>query len=65
MPLRIHPVSPARWAQLAATRFDGANDRRVIDLTALEAETNPGRRMRCEHARIQAYIDALVPQNAR
>ena len=62
MPLRIHPVSRPQWERLAATRFDDANDRRVIDLVGLEAEADPGRRMRSEHARIQAYVDALAPQ---
>jgi len=64
MPLRIHPVSRAQWERLAASRFDEADDRRVIDLVGLEAETDPGRRMRSEHARIQAYVDALAPQGA-
>jgi hypothetical protein len=65
MPLRIYPLSRVRWARLAATRFDDTNERRVIDLVALEAETDPGRRMRSEHAHIQAYIDALAPQGGR
>ena len=64
MPLRIYPVSPAQWKRLAVTRYD-ASDRRLIDLVDLEAETDPGRRMRTEHARIQAYLDALAPQGAR
>jgi hypothetical protein len=63
MPLRIYPVSRARWAELAATRFD-ANQRRVIDLVDLETETDPGRRMRCELERIQTYLDALALQAA-
>jgi hypothetical protein len=63
MPLRIYPVSRAQWERLAATRFD-TDDRRVIDLVGLEAETDPGRRMRSEHARIQAYVDGLAPQGA-
>src|SRR5262249_37384746 len=65
MPLRIHPVSRERWARLAATRFDDTNDGRVIDLVALEAETHPGRRIRSEHALIQAQVDALAPQGVR
>jgi len=63
MPLRIYPVSHAMWARLAESRFD-ANDRRVIDLVDLEAETDPGRRIRGEHARIQAYVDALAPRTS-
>ena len=65
MPLRIYPVSRVQWAALAATRHDDACDRRVIDLVALEAETDPGRRIQSEHARIQAHLDALAPQGAR
>ena len=65
MPLRIYPVSHAEWARLAATRLDVANDRRVIDLVELEAETDPGRRIRGEHARIQSCVDALSPQAVR
>ena len=38
--------------------------RPVIDLVALEAEEDPGRRMRDEHAQIQAYVDALAPHAA-
>ena len=64
MPLRIYPLSRVQWERLAVTRFD-ACDRRFIDLVDLEAETDPGRRMRTEHARIQAYLDALAPQGAR
>ena len=64
MPLRIHPLTRLQWARLAATRYD-ACDRRLIDLVELEAETDPGRRMQTEHARIQAYVDALAPQGAR
>jgi hypothetical protein len=63
MPVRIYPLSPVQWKRLAATRYD-ACDRRLIDLVDLEAETDPGRRMRSEHARIQAYLDALAPQGA-
>jgi hypothetical protein len=59
MPLRIYPLSPVQWERLAVTRYD-ACDRRFIDLVDLEAETDPGRRMRTEHARIQAYLDALA-----
>jgi len=65
MPLRIYPVSHMQWERLAASRFDDAKDRRVIDLVALEGETDPGRRMRGEHARIQACVDGLAPQRAR
>ena len=65
MPLRIYPVSRTQWARRASTRLDVTNDRRVIDLVELEAETDPGRRIRTEHARIQAYLDALAPQGAR
>jgi hypothetical protein len=64
MPLRIYPVSRVQWARLAATRYDDAYDRRVIDLVDLEHETDPGRRIRTEHARIQTYLDALAPQGA-
>jgi hypothetical protein len=63
MPLRIYPVSRAMWARLAESRFNG-DDRRVIDLVDLEAETDPGRRIRSEHSRIQAYVDALAPRTS-
>jgi hypothetical protein len=64
MPLRIHPVSRARWARLADSRFQSANDRRVIDLVAME-ESEQGRRMRTEYAQIQAHVDGLAPKVAR
>jgi hypothetical protein len=64
MPLRIYSVSHTQWERLAASRFDDARDRRVIDLVELEAQTDPGRRMRGEYARIQAYVDGLAPQRA-
>jgi len=63
MPLRIYPLSHVQWDRLAAARYDACDPR--IDLVDLEAETDPGRRMRTEHARIQAYLDALAPQGAR
>jgi hypothetical protein len=63
MPVRIYPLSPLQWKRLAASRYD-ACDRHLIDLVDLGAETDPGRRMRSEHARIQAYLDALAPQGA-
>jgi hypothetical protein len=65
MALRIHRVSAARWARLAASRYEDATNGATIDLVALEAEENPGRRMRTEHARIQACVNALAPQGAR
>ena len=65
MALRIHRVSGAQWARLATTRLEEATSERVIDLVALEAEEDAGRRMRAEHARIQAYIDALAAQKVR
>ena len=64
MALRIHRVSAARWARLAATRHDDSTGRPVIDLVALHAEDAPGGRMRAEHARIQSYVDALAPRSA-
>jgi len=64
MALRIHRVSGARWARLAASRLEDAVAERTIDLVALEAEEDPGRRMRAEHARIEAHVDALAPQTA-
>ena len=64
MALRIHRVSAARWAQLAAARLDDAGRGTVVDLVALEAEEDPGRRMRAELARIQAFVDALAPPAA-
>ena len=61
MALRVHRVSAAQWAHLAATRLEGAPPRPVvIDLGAIEAEEDLARRMRTEHAQIQAYIDALA-----
>ena len=66
MTLRMHPTSPSRWAQLAASRH-------VIDLNAAEAaepaatgrkrpKGDRGHRRRDEHARIQAQVDAIGAQ---
>lgn len=55
MTLRMHPVSAAQWAELAALRHP-------IDLTADEPRTakpDRGRRRR-EHARIQAQVNAIA-----
>jgi hypothetical protein len=58
MALRMHPVSPSRWQQLAATRLP-------IDLTeTAEVKHRPGGKREREHARIQEYVDALGPQRA-
>jgi hypothetical protein len=64
--LRIHRVPAGRWARLAASRrnaagLDGA-EHWVIDLVALESETDPGRRMQAEVALIQASVNALSHQ---
>jgi hypothetical protein len=64
MALRIHRVSAARWARLSASRLEDATAERTIDLVALEAEEDPGRRMRAEHEQIQAHLHALAPQTA-
>jgi hypothetical protein len=62
MTLRMHPVSPSRWKQLAASRHP-------IDLTAVETprvRVDDGRRQ-AEYAALQAEIDTIatrrVPTN--
>jgi len=63
MTLRMHPVSKARWERLAAMRRAYGAARSPIDLMELEAETaDPCRRVRAEHALIQAHVEALEPQ---
>lgn len=55
MTLRMHRVSASRWEQLAASR-------RPVDLTAAEPvvpRAAKGRKMREEHAAIQAQVDAM------
>ncbi len=57
MALRMHPLSAARWEQLAQAR------RPVIDLTeTAEVRHRPGGRLQAEHERIQDYVDALAPR---
>jgi len=56
MTLRMHPVSPSRWEQLAASRHP-------VDLT--EAATprprpDVGRRRQAEHLAIQAQLAAIA-----
>ena len=59
MALRMHPVSPSRWAQLAASRLP-------IDLTetATVRHHDRARRLQVEHALIQERIDALAKGRA-
>jgi hypothetical protein len=56
MTLRMHPVSPSRWKQLAASRHP-------IDLTEEETprpRPDIGRRRRAEHAEIQRQLAAIA-----
>ena len=54
MTLRMHPVSAARWAQLAASRHP-------VDITEpARPRTDTGRRRRTEHAAIQAQVAAIA-----
>ncbi len=62
--LRMHRVSASRWARLAATRLAYATEHPEIDLVELEAAPDQARRLRAEHALIQAYVDALEPQRS-
>jgi len=56
MTLRMHPVSPSRWKQLAASRHP-------IDLTAEDAprvRADATNRRKAEYAALQAEIDAIA-----
>jgi hypothetical protein len=54
MTLRMHPVSAARWAQLAAARNQ-------IDLTPETPRPRAGKgNRRAEHAAIQAQVAAIA-----
>ena len=58
MALRIYPMSPARWAQLAGTRLP-------IDLTERTADNGDrARRIRHEHDLIRAEVAALLAERA-
>jgi len=62
MALRMHRVSAATWQQRAATRLAYEPAPSTIDLVALDAETDPRRRVHTEVALIQAYVDGLESQ---
>ena len=55
MTLRMHPVSAARWSQLAAAR-------KPVDLTeeTPRPRAGTGRAKRTEHAAIQAQVAAIA-----
>jgi hypothetical protein len=60
--IRMRPLDAATWQRLAATRHAYEPAPSTIDLVALEAETDPRRRLHAEVALIQAFVDALEPQ---
>jgi hypothetical protein len=58
MALRIYPMSPARWAQLAGTRLP-------IDLTERNRhDVDRARQVREEHDRIRAHVAKLLAERA-
>ncbi|MGO9876161.1 MAG: hypothetical protein ACLPVY_20500 [Acidimicrobiia bacterium] len=57
MPLRIYPISAARWAQLAGTPSP-------IDLTERTVDTGDrADRFRDEHAALQVQVAALLAEH--
>jgi hypothetical protein len=61
----MHRVPAARWHRLAASRLTDVAGPSEIDLIAIETESaDPRKRARAEVALIQAYVDAMEPQNA-
>jgi hypothetical protein len=57
MPLRVYPVSAARWAQLAGTRVPIA---RTFDRVERRDGTH---RFRDEHNLIRAHVAALLAEH--